>query len=112
MFTREGKKNYFIMLTAAAISAYIVVCTLGQTVHHNKEKQKHEAAAAQEMRPICTVREHEGKLAVYRYGETEPYMTMEVRVSMLPSDDRERFTEGVDLYNETELKRLIEDFSD
>ena len=89
MFTQEGKKNYFIMLTAAAISAYIVVCTLGQTVHHEKEQQKHEAAAAQEMRPICTVREHEGKLAVYRYGETEPYMT-----------------------NETELKRLIEDYSD
>lgn len=112
MFTREGKKNYFIMLTAAAISAYIVVCTLGQTVHHNKAQQKHEAAAAQEVRPICTVREHEGKLAVYRYGETEPYMTMDVRVSMLPSHDRDRFGEGVDIYTETELKRLVEDFSD
>lgn len=112
MFTREGKKNYFIMLTAAAISAYIVVCTLGQTVHHSKEQQKHEAAAAREMSVYCTVREYDGKLGVFRRAETLPYMTIDVRTSMLPEQDREQFRSGVELYSEEELKNLIEDFSD
>ncbi len=112
MFTKEGKKNYFIMLTAAAISAYIVVCTLGQTVHHSKEQQKHEAAAAQEMSVYCTVREYDGKLGVFRRAETLPYMTIDVRTSMLPEQDREQFRSGVELYSEEELKNLIEDFSD
>lgn len=112
MFTKEGKKNYFIILTAAAISAYILVCSLGQTVHRRKELSKHEAAAAHEEQPFCTVKAHEGKLAVFRYGETEPYMTMNVRVSMLPDNDREQFLHGIELYSEKELKQLIEDFSD
>lgn len=112
MFTQEGKRNYFIMLTAAAISAYIVVCTFGQTVHHDKEMSKHEAAAAHEEQPSYTVREYEGRLAVFRYGETEPFTTMDVRAAMLPDHDREQFRKGVDLYSEKELKQLMEDFSD
>ena len=112
MFTKERKKNYFIMLTAAAISAYIVVCTLGQKVHHEKEKSRHEAVAAHETTPYCTVREHEGRLAVFRYGETEPFMIKDVRVSMLPEHDREQFIHGVDIGSDKELKQLIEDFSD
>ena len=110
MFTKEGKRNYFIMLTAAAISAYIVV---GQTIHHEKEISRHEAIAAQEKEPVyCTVREYEGKLGVFRREENMPYITIDVRVSMLPEQDREQFRSGVELFSEEELRRLIEDFSD
>ncbi|MBR1822717.1 MAG: hypothetical protein IJ779_00640 [Ruminococcus sp.] len=112
MFTKAAKRNYFIMMTAAAIAAYIVICTLGQNIHKEKTIQKQEAAAVSEVPVYCTVRESGGKLAVYRRDSSVPFMTLDVRTAMLSDYDREQFAQGVDLYSEDELKKLIEDFAD
>jgi steroid 5-alpha reductase family enzyme len=112
MLAKDVKKNYFIIMTAAAIAGYIVICSLGQTIHKEKEYLKQEAAAASELPVYCTVREMGGKLAVFRRDPEVPYMTLDVRISMLSDHDREQFEQGVELHSEAELKKLIEDFSD
>ena len=112
MFTKEGRRNYFILMTAAVIAGYIMICSSGQSIHKEKEILKREAAAASEMRVYCTVREADGKLAAYRKNSEVPFMTIDVRTAMLSEYDREQFRQGVDIYSEEELKKLIEDFAD
>ena len=112
MFTKTARRNYFIMMTAAAIAGYIVICSLGQNIRREKGLIKQEAAAASELPVYCIVREYEGKLAAFRRDSAVPFMTLDVRTSMLSEYDRKQFMEGVKLYSEDELKKLIEDFAD
>ena len=112
MFTKYGKRNLFIMMTAAVIAGYIIICTLGQNIHSEKEMRKHEAAAVSETPVYCIVREQDGKLAVFRENSAVPFMALDVRTSMLSEHDREQFRKGMDIYSESELKKLIEDYAD
>ena len=112
MFTKAGKRNYFVLMTAAAISGYIIICSLGQNIHREKELLRHEAAAASEIPVYCTVMERDGKLAAFRRNSDVPFMILDVRTAMLSEYDREQFRQGVDIYSEAELKRLIEDYAD
>lgn len=112
MFTKTGKRNFFIMMAAAAVSAYIIICSLGQNIHREKEILKQEAAAASEISVYCTVREYEGRLAAFRRNSEVPFMTLDVRTALLSEYDREQFRQGVDLYSEAELKRFAEDYAD
>lgn len=55
--------------------------------------------------------ESEGKVAVFRSGETEPLCVLEVYVSELPESDRRLLQSGIAVSNENELYALIEDYT-
>jgi len=53
------------------------------------------------------IREYEGKVTVFRSGK--PILRTDTRVSELPKADRSRLVQGIDVYSQKELKRILED---
>lgn len=56
------------------------------------------------------LRVHEGKIGVFRAGESEPFRVLEVYVSTLPVLDQSELSEGVYIQNEEKLQVIIEDY--
>lgn len=67
--------------------------------------------------PMLTHSEHEyllkeinGKIAIYKSTEYEPFMILDVFVSTLPYVDRHNLIDGITVSGDDELRRIIEDF--
>ena len=70
------------------------------------------AAASQVIKkPKYLLSQHEGKLAVYIIGKKEPELVFERYIHYLPDVDRLKLTEGIEIYEYSELLRLIEDYT-
>ena len=54
--------------------------------------------------------EWEGRLAVYRTGESEPDSVLDVYLGLLPPADAQALREGIPVEDQTELNRRLEDF--
>lgn len=68
------------------------------------------ATEAVSSRPLYTVGAYDNRLAVFRYGETEPAQVLEeVFIRSLPASDQERLRQGISVYTEEELWSLLED---
>ncbi len=103
------KRIYFIFLTAITVSGFLIICTLGQTVRHERIESKLEVAAQDEPKPLYVIREHNGKIAVFCWGSSRPFRYLDFNISLLPDFDREQLREGIELYNEEELETYIQD---
>lgn len=112
MISRKANRNFYVILTGGAIAAVTVICTIGQNMHHVRTEAKNEMINSNQKEPYCVVYEYDGKLAAVHYGQTEPYLILDVRTAMLSEYDRDQFRQGVEMWSESELKKLIEDFSD
>lgn len=55
--------------------------------------------------------EWNGKLALYQAGHPYPEEVYDVFVRSFPAEDRERLEQGIPVADETELERLLEDYS-
>ncbi|MCQ2460150.1 MAG: hypothetical protein MJ081_07255 [Ruminococcus sp.] len=111
MINKDQKRNLYIMIGAAAVSGTLVICTLGQNVHRDREIVKQEAAAHDTV-PYCIVKAYNGKLGVFLYVDELPYDVINVNINLLSEFDKNQFMTGVALENESELKKVVEDFSD
>ena len=106
------KRIYFIIVTAITVSGFIIICTLGQTVRKERIESGLAAAAPEEddtSAPMFVVREHNGRIALFCYGNSSPFRYLEFNISLLPDFDREQLREGIELYNEEELQTYIQD---
>ena len=61
--------------------------------------------------PAYSLREHEGKLAVFETGREEPLRILDLDVRMLPPYDQGLLRAGIDAADERELARLLEDYT-
>lgn len=57
------------------------------------------------------IKEYEGRPAVFNGMNENPSEILDVSISSLPSSDRALLREGIRVYSESELSRLIEDYS-
>ncbi len=57
------------------------------------------------------IREYNGNIAVYKSGETAPSDIYEVPVETLPEEDVKSLESGIQVRDEAELRRLIEDLT-
>jgi hypothetical protein len=73
------------------------------------ESRQSQSAAASEADYL--LREYEGKLAIFRYGETAPLQVTDVLIATLPVADQEALHgNGISAHGASELNRLLEDF--
>ncbi len=56
------------------------------------------------------VKEYNGKVAIFRFGENEPEETLDIDISSLPLPDRTALKEGISMKDSKKLNQLIEDF--
>ena len=58
-----------------------------------------------------TVKEYEGKIAVYKNDENNPYIVYDAYVSLLPDQDIQRLKEGIVTDDKKYLQSVIEDYT-
>lgn len=55
-----------------------------------------------------TVKEYNGNVAVFSFGNTYPIEVLECPVNSLPDDEAQKLSVGIDIKTEEELQQLIE----
>ncbi len=103
------RKIFFTLMSSVTISGFIVICTLGQTVYHQKVEAKLSNTPQKLESADFIVREHDGKLGVFRGDSEKPFRIIDFDVSLLSEYDRTQLEEGIVIENMDELDTFIED---
>ena len=103
------RKIFFTLVSSVTISGFIVICTLGQSLHEQKAEAKRMRSLPELEQVECVVREYDGKLGGFRGESPTPYRIIDFNVSLLSEYDREQLAEGIVMESEDELKTFIED---
>ncbi len=106
-----NKKAFFTLFAAITVSGFIVICTLGQSLHQKKVESKLASAASAKAPPAYTVMETEEGICVFKGENPVPYMTLSFDPDLLSEYDRIQLAEGISFASESELRRFIEDIS-
>ena len=64
------------------------------------------------VKPMYIVGEYEGHVAVFEYGEIRPFQILESTTAALPDTDRAMLERGIEVTDDTELIRILEDYSE
>lgn len=89
----------FTMLYSAALFAIGMHCG---NIKNQPKQAEHTAR--------YTVKEYNGKIAVFEFGSDIPKEVLSIDISTLRQYDRLRFSEGITLNSPYELSLLLEDF--
>lgn len=106
-----NRKIFFTIITAIAVSGFIVICTLAQSVRHTKIQTRFAANVPEVVQPECTVREYNGKIGVFRGSGDKPYKVIDYDISLMSEYDREQLLHGIIMESDEELRKFIEDIS-
>ncbi len=58
-----------------------------------------------------TIKEYNGKVAVFKNNNTFPESVYDAYISVLPESDQERLKNGITVSDKTELQKIIEDYT-
>lgn len=105
------KRIYLTLMTAVTVSGFIVICTLGQSIHRQKIANKISVSVPELSPAECIVREYNGRIGVFKGESSVPYRVIDYDVSLLSEFDREQLQEGVVMETEEELRQFIEDIA-
>lgn len=105
------RKIFFTLVSSVTVSGFIVICTLGQTIHSQKVEAKLDNSAIELECIEFIVREYEGKLAVFRGESEKPFRIIDFDASLLSEYDRAQLADGVVFESMDELDRFIEDMT-
>ncbi len=111
MMRSINRRIFFTLFAAITVSGFIVICTLGQTVHRHKVNSKTASVEAAKTPPAYTVTETEEGICVYKGENPKPYMILSFDPMMLSEYDREQLEKGISFRSESELRRFIEDLT-
>lgn len=105
------KKIYLTLMTAITVSGFIVICTMGQSLHRQRLAAKISDIPAELPAAICTVREYNGRIGVFKGESHSPYRIIDYDFSMLSEYDKEQLAYGVVIKSDSELQQFIEDIA-
>ena len=81
----------------------------GETSQKTEEKTPSEQPANAKTSEMV-LREYEGILGVFEVGSDEPFLTVNIRLSSLPSTDAALIRQGIAVESMEALRRLLEDY--
>ncbi len=95
------------------ISIFSLICvlcfaTLFVNLNNDIEIYENENNTKQE---TYTIKEYEGKIAVFKNSDKKPTTVYEAYVSLLPPQDREKLKNGIKVDNTTDLQKIVEDYT-
>ena len=105
------RRIYLILMTALTVSGFIVICTLGQSLHRQKVASRISFSAPELLPAEIIVKEYNGRIGVFKGESTAPYRVIDYDISLLSDLDREQLREGVVMENDETLRRFIEDIA-
>ncbi len=109
--------NINFWMTCFSMVAVIIAVTFFLTVPQRWSVQEEMSGRNVEEQQKITeeyeylLKDHQGKLAVYFYGEVQPREVFEVYISTLPEYDQKQLGEGVPVKDYEELLIRLEDYS-
>lgn len=62
--------------------------------------------------PMYIVGQYEGKVAVFHYGEIQPFNILESDIAQFPTYDQSLLEKGIPAADDSELVRILEDYSE
>ncbi len=62
--------------------------------------------------PKYIVGSYEGQIAVFQYGEIKPFQILESKLTDLPAADQTLLERGIEVASDTDLIRVLEDYSE
>lgn len=98
------------VLKISLFSLICVLCLATLFVNLNNDIEKYENKDLKEQE-IYTIREYEGKIAVFKDSDKKPFTVYESYTSLLPEQDRQRLQNGITVDNTTDLQKIIEDYT-
>lgn len=111
MIKSIDKRIYLIIMVAITISGFIIICTLGQSLHRRRIEAKISQIPQEMPAAVCTVREYNGRIGVFKGESRAPYRIIDYDVRLLSDYDREQLREGLVIESDRELQQLIEDIA-
>ena len=112
----ETRKVILCCAASAAVSALIAVTATAAAIREEvqppqlPEQSQSPAVPPESQDHEYILGEWEGRLAVYRTGESEPDSVLDVYLGLLPPADAQALREGIPVEDQTELDRRLEDF--
>ncbi|MDE5764602.1 MAG: hypothetical protein K2I00_06510 [Ruminococcus sp.] len=111
MIRSLDRKIYLILMIAITVSGFIVICTMGQSLHRQRLAAKISDVPVELPAAMCTIREYNGRIGVFKGESSVPYRVIDYNFSLLSEYDREQLTEGIVIESERELQQFIEDIA-
>lgn len=111
MIKSIDKRIYLIIMTAITISGFIIICTLGQSLHRRRMEAKISEISQDIPAAVCTVREYNGRIGVFKGESDMPYRIIDYDIKLLSDYDREQLREGLTIWSDQELQQFIEDIA-
>lgn len=111
MIKSIDKRIYLIIMLAITISGFIIICTLGQSLHRRRMEAKISDIPQEMPAAVCTVREYDGRIGVFKGESGVPYRIIDYDIRLLSDYDREQLREGLVIESDRELQQLIEDIA-
>ncbi len=90
---------------ALALFALIVIPLTGM-------RESPAAKAPAQQTAAYTVREYEGRIAVFEGDAAAPSRVLPTEVTQLPEEDRQLLGQGLCASTQAELQRILEDYSE
>ena len=90
--------SLWLVLCSAAICAGIYLMTIESAEYANTDTK-----------PMYTVKEYGGKVAVYTQGCREPTEVYDIYVHLLPENDIELLRKGIAIQDDYDLRKTLED---
>ena len=94
---------------------FSLICVLALTVlfinlNNNIEKEQTRQQTVTE-NDYYTIKEYDGKIAVFKNTEDTPITVYEAYISLLPEYDRNLLKKGIKAKSTEELQKIIEDYT-
>lgn len=101
------KNVKFLLFSLIGVLCFTVLFI---NLNNDIEKQRNQTLFSVEQ-DYYTVKEYEGKVAVFKNSDTAPTTVYESYVSLLPEQDRLRLSQGIRVDSTEELQKIIEDYT-
>lgn len=102
-------KSKVLKISIFSLVCVLFLATLFVNLNNDIKIYENEEKAKQQV--IYTIKEYEGKIAVFKNSDKKPYTVYEAYTSLLPEQDRQRLQNGIKVDNTADLQKIIEDYT-
>ena len=93
-----------VLFTLIFAVASIMIIIVSKSAEKNEKADSESSTVSF----IYTVKEFNGKVAVFDYGESQPIEILDCPVSNLPHNEAEKIKIGINISSEQQLQNIIE----
>ncbi len=94
------------------ITVIIILCTI--SIIYSISKFNPSSATTKEITEVnhykYTIKDYKGRIAIFKYGKDLPLEIFDIYTDSLPKTDSTKIQEGINISDEKELQKAIEDF--